>query len=513
MYKRNQSHHIPSNYFTSSLDLSRRISIRRRLIERKQRIEQSQESNNISINKSIRNTVSIRPRNNDENNSLISNQTLNNTISTPSKIKNKKSRKYSLYLSEKTELKKIEEEKPKEENINSEIKDTVKCYICFGIVNKPKMCQFCHRIACEKCLYNWFINENNNNCAYCNTKINFNEMISVPFMSTVADFVEKIFDKENNNDNDNNKNIFCPNHSNEQIYYYCLDCNRGYCKICFVFFGKEKDKHVKHNIIKYEQYKNFQFENLKKFEDKITEKINETNDNIKLCESFKEEYEYERKKGNDFFDNLKNEFNKYINDNLTIIDNHIKSLKDFISKYDKYKTELHNFYSNFSNKKINKNYSNNFFQSQRLSYELINKFSTLSSEKTYSKNDIEKLFDLSKEIKVYSYQTKSKDFNLDNLDTNNNLKFGDSPYELQINKKQEKEIIINLLIQKNQITYKHNFNILIFVKIKENEIKSMQLNQINEDDKFIYFKKTIPWDYLGQSSFIIKGIMYDFYFV
>ena len=513
MYKRTQSHHLPSNSFTSSLDLTRRIAIRRRLIESKQRIDHSQELNTINTNKPIRNTVSSRPINNDENNSLISNQTINNinnTISTPSKIKNYKRRKYSLYLSEKTELKKIEEEKPKEENINSEIKDTVKCYICFNIVNKPKMCQFCHRIACEKCLYNWFINEKNNNCAYCNKKVNFNEMISVPFMSTVADFVEKIFDKENNNNTNNN---YCPNHSNEQIYYYCLDCDRGYCKICFVFFGKEKDKHIKHNIIKYEQYRNLQFDNLKKFEEKINEKINEANDNIKLCESFKEVYEYERKKGNDFIDNVKNEFNIYINDNLRIIDNHIKSLKDFVSKYDKYKIELNNFYSNFSNKKINKSYSNNFFQSQKLSYELINKYSTISSEKTLSKNDIEKLFDLSKEIKFNTYHTKSKEFNIDDLSINNNLKFIDSPYELQIKEKSEKEFLINLSIPKNKITDIHKFNILVFVKNKKNEIKSLQLNEIDEDDNFIYFNNTIPWDYLGRSSFKIKGIMYDFYFV
>ena len=255
------------------------------------------------------------------------------------------------------------------------------------------------------------------------------------------------------------------------------------------------------------------FDNLKKFEEKISEKINETNDNIKLCESFKEVYEYERKKGNDFFDNIKKEFNKYINDNLRIIDNHIKSLKDFVLKYDKYKTELNNFYSNFSNKKINKNYTNNFFQSQKLSYELINKFSTLSSEKIFSKNDIEKLFDLSKEIKFYTYQTKSTEFNLENRDINNNLEFGDSPYELLIKTRKEKETIINLSIPKNKITDKHNFNILIFVKNKENEIKSLQLNEIDEDDNFIYFNNAIPWDYLRQSSFIIKGIMYDFYFV
>ena len=74
-------------------------------------------------------------------------------------------------------------------------------------------------------------------------------MISVPFMSTVADFVEKVFENEENKEiiSKERKNEFCENHPKEKMYYYCLDCNKGYCKICFVFFGKEKDKHINHD--------------------------------------------------------------------------------------------------------------------------------------------------------------------------------------------------------------------------------------------------------------------------
>ena len=157
MYRKTINSHNPSNSFTSSLDLTRRIAIRRRLIESK-RAEQSQESNIQNISQTIRNTVSSisRPINNDENNSLISNTNINHNNTyisqSPLNIKKKGKRKRSLYLSNQTELNQIEEEKPKEENITTEIKDTVKCYICFDIITKPKMCQYCHRIACEKCL-------------------------------------------------------------------------------------------------------------------------------------------------------------------------------------------------------------------------------------------------------------------------------------------------------------------------------------------------------------------------
>jgi len=520
MYRKTINYHTPSNSFSSSLDLSRRIAIRRRLIENK-RNDHSQEQNFPNLSQNIRNTVSniSRPINNDENNSLISNTNNNNNSSfiseSPLNIKKTGRRKRSLYLSNKTELNQIEEEKPKEENITTEIKDTVKCYICFDTITKPKMCQYCHRIACEKCLYNWFIVQQKEQCGFCREKVNFYDMISVPFMSTVADFVEKVFEKEEKNEvkKEENGNGICPNHFNESIYYYCLDCDRGYCKTCFVFFGKEKDKHVNHNIILYEQYKKLKMSNLKKYEETIDEKIKDINDKVKLCESYKELYEFERNKGNKFIEDLKIEFNRQINDNIRIIDNQIKLLKNFILKYDKYKSELSNFYSNFSNKKINKENSNNFFGAKKISFELIDDLSSITSEIIYSKKDIDKLFELSKEIHVKTYQSKICEFKHDNILLTQMIKLEDSPYELIINKYQGKEVLINLVIPKDKITFGHNFTPFIFVKKKESEVKSYELKEENEDENFIYFKYKIPWDYLGISDFKIKGFLYDFYFV
>ena len=516
MYRKTINGHYPNNSFTSSLDLTRRIAIRRRLIENK-RIEQSQESNIQNISQNLRNTVSStsRPINNDENNSLISNINNNSYISnSPLNIKKTGRRKRSLYLSNKTELNKIEEEKPKEENITTEIKDTVKCYICFDIITKPKMCPYCHRIACEKCLYNWFIVQQKKNCGYCREKVNFYDMISVPFMSTVADFVEKVFENEENKviNSQQDEEGLCPNHTKEPMYYYCLDCNRGYCKICFVFFGKEKDKHIKHNIILYEQYKNFNLNNLKKYEEKINEKICDMNENVKLYESYKDLYEFERKKGNDFIDNLKIEFNRQINENIRIIDDQINLLKDLVLKYNKYQSELSNFYSKFSFKKKYIKNSNNFFESQKKAYELINKFSSITSEKSYNKIDNDKLFKLSKEIHVNTYQSKLAEFNEDNTFLNKTLKLGDSSYILELSTFKRKEININIIIRKDKLNFGHNFMAFIFLK-KENEAKSFELREEKEDDNFIYFQNKIPWDYLENSNFQIKGFLYDFYFV
>ena len=49
------------------------------------------------------------------------------------------------------------------------------------------------------------------------------------------------------------------------LYYYCLNCGKPYCKICFVFFGEEKDRHNGHRIIEYEKYKNKSIPLLKKY--------------------------------------------------------------------------------------------------------------------------------------------------------------------------------------------------------------------------------------------------------
>ena len=122
--------------------------------------------------------------------------------------KNNKNILVSVYTNKKNlgkKLTQIEEEQKKEEilkeendnqdNLGSEIKDTVKCYICFDKITKPKMCPHCHRIACEKCLYNWFVNLNKKNCGFCRKSTNFSEMVAVPFMDIVVDFVDKFFNK------------------------------------------------------------------------------------------------------------------------------------------------------------------------------------------------------------------------------------------------------------------------------------------------------------------------------
>ena len=407
------------------------------------------------------------------------------------------------------EQKKEENEKLKEKEIGSEIKDTVKCYICFDKITKPKMCPHCHRIACEKCLYNWFINLKKEFCGFCREKINFNQMVSVPFMEKVVNFVDKFFNKKNiSEDNDYNSNKdfleYCPEHLNEMLYYYCLDCGKAYCKTCFVFFGEEKDKHNGHSIIEYEKYKNMSFPLLKKNKEKLEKNIQHVEENIKRCYAYKTIYEHERKVGNEFIKKLQNEFNGHIDNIINIIEQQISQLKQYVNEYNKYKNELDDFYMAIKNKKNNSEIS---------CESLIIKLTKINQQKFFSSKDIKKLNDLSKEMFVNTYQSKVGIFNHDNIFLKKGLKLGNSPYEIVIDNKQRNEVQISLLIPKEtNNTIKHNFKALVFIKKKGECAKSIDLDEVKEDENYFYLRKKIPWDFFGQSIFEIKGILYDFYF-
>ena len=80
--------------------------------------------------------------------------------------------------------------------IIKEIKDSVICYICLMKITSPRICPNCHKIACEKCLKNWFIDKGNNNCGYCRAVLTFDKMISIPIINNVANLIDKISSKK-----------------------------------------------------------------------------------------------------------------------------------------------------------------------------------------------------------------------------------------------------------------------------------------------------------------------------
>ena len=462
---------------------------------------------NNNMNNFNNNVIKIINSNESSRNNAINN---NNNLIINNSINNKK-----VNTEEKKETEKKEEPKKednqkeisKEEAIGSEIKDTVKCYICFEKIFKPKMCPHCHRMACEKCLYNWFINLKKDKCGFCRANTNYNEMISVPFMDVVVNFVEKFFNNKKIEINDLSNDIqeYCPEHENELLYYYCLDCGKAYCKTCFVFFGEEKDKHNDHSIIEYEKYKNMSFPLLKKNLDKLESNIQHVQENIKRCISYKNCYEHQRKVGNEFINNLQDAFNNQMDIIISSIDEHIKKLNNYMNEYNKYKKDIDEFYNILKNKKQN-NHPDKSCES------LIIKLTNINQHKFFSAKEIEKLSDLSKNFYVNSYQSKIGEFNHENIFLSRGLKMGTSNCELVIDNKQRDEIIVSLNIPKNKFHGEHNFKGMIFIRKKGECLQSYDLDECSEDYNFYYLKKKIPWDYVGSSIFKLKGILYDFYF-
>ena len=485
----NNNNNINNNNINFSTNIENNNENHEENLESTDNINNYNENNNINTHE---NTNDIN--NNNEISINSDNNTNNNAQQKEDEIKD----------SPKKEQEQAEESK--EETIGSEIKDAVKCYICFEKIIKPKMCLHCHRMACEKCLYNWFINLKKDKCGFCRVNTNFNQMISVPFMDVVVNFVENFFNKNKNYINNIDKELeYCTEHENELLYYYCLDCGKAYCKTCFVFFGEEKDKHTEHSIIEYEKYKNMSFPLLKKNLDKLESNIQHVEENIKRCISYKNSYEHQRKVGNEFINNLQDAFNNQMDVIISSIDNHIKKLNDYINEYNKYKKDIDEFYYMIKHKNTNTH-------QDKSCESLIIKLTNINQHKFFSSKEIEKLSDLSKNFYVNTYQSKIGEFNHENIFLSRGLKMGNGPCELVIDNKQRDEVLISLNIPKNKFHGIHNFKGIIFIRKKGECLQSYDLDEYIEDYNFYYLKKKIPWDFIGSSIFKLKGILYDFYF-
>ena len=72
--------------------------------------------------------------------------------------------------------------------IINEITDLIKCYICLDKIKDPKMCYFCHRLACGECIRKWL--NQKNTCGFCRQRVTRLDYISVPFMANINSLLE-----------------------------------------------------------------------------------------------------------------------------------------------------------------------------------------------------------------------------------------------------------------------------------------------------------------------------------
>ena len=254
---------------------------------------------NISLNKN-----QLQNSSNNANNQNSSDLNNNNS----SKNRNLSKKKFIEEKAKKLKEKEIEDQK-KENQLEDEIRDHLKCYICLSKVFKPKMCRYCKKICCAKCIDKWL--EDHSFCGICKHDLSPQDMISVPFLDDMSTFFinnidnpkKKFLDNSrttikrpgeniipgprdninnskkiqklnfvnrpnininiNNNLENNLSNIenevneteedeldenICQEHG-ENISYYCIQCDKYFCSKCLVFFGAEQQKHKNHYIV------------------------------------------------------------------------------------------------------------------------------------------------------------------------------------------------------------------------------------------------------------------------
>lgn len=101
-----------------------------------------------------------------------------------------RSNKKKVEFEKKKELEKIK----KDNELKEQLKDHFKCYICLEKVKKPKMCPYCKRNSCEKCIYKWI--ETHSNCGICKHSLSKNDLVEIPFLDEMSSFFMKDIDNK-----------------------------------------------------------------------------------------------------------------------------------------------------------------------------------------------------------------------------------------------------------------------------------------------------------------------------
>lgn len=483
---------------------------------------------------------------------------------------------------------KIQEENDSEQKeIIKEIKDSVICYICLMKITSPRICPNCHKIACEKCLKNWFIDKGNNNCGYCRAKLSFDKMISIPIINNVANLIDRISSKKlgmkyaksnkiknnfksvsniTNESSDNNlseiinndnvtrnsinidkfsklqnknneiyldkktalisqsthgpfinkmeseydiaKEEYCLKHPDQPLYYYCLNCNKAYCRTCFVFFGEEKDKHNNHNIIEYEKYKSINIPRIIKLSNNLDDKNEELKAYIKRCEALKNCYEFEKALVQKHVKKLMDNFNLKIDENIKTLDNIIKNYKFYLSQIEKGQKDIEKFYTKIDKPKL-KEYEEN----------LIEKLSNISKIKYYNSKEVDGYSDLPKSIVLNFYQTKLKKYEIKQNNYHFKVPLDNSKYQLAVTQRgDEVQIYIYWPINKDKdINYqekeKNGLLPFVFMRRKNRNWEYFQLSEFLTFKNNNYYIKRFPTDNFCNinSYFKIKGLLYETY--
>ena len=148
---------------------------------------------------------------------------------------------------------------------------------------------------------------------------------------SIREYDNKI--KSNNVDKNliiaNNNKDFCLIHSSEELKYYCIQCDKEFCEICY------ENHFDNHNIIHYSNINYLEFKQLLLIKNYIKEKNNLLQDYVENCEQNIKSYNSEKVL-------IIKEFNKIINNYINDIELKIEEIKIIIEEVKKKQDKIKN---------------------------------------------------------------------------------------------------------------------------------------------------------------------------
>ena len=201
---------------------------------------------------------------------------------------------------------------------------------------------------------------------------------------SIREYDNKI--KSNNiekNKIENNNKDFCLNHSSRELKYYCIQCDKEYCEICY------ENHFYNHNIIHYSNINYIEFKQLLLIKNSIKEKNNLLQDYIDNCEQYIKSYNAEKVL-------IIKEFNRIINNYINNIEMKIEEIKTIIEDIRKKQNTIKNNNSLINQylelyyklNKENKNIKlNNYEEFIKNNYSINSKNNLLEKHKFNNKNN------------------------------------------------------------------------------------------------------------------------------
>ena len=237
----------------------------------------------------------------------------------------------------------------------NEITDLIKCYICLDRIKNPKMCRFCHRLACSECIRKWL--EQTNKCGFCRHEITRFDFNTIPFIENIKKLIDgyKNLEEKNTNLEKTNEKLkqklnsnICNKH-NEKILYYCFNCNKKLCGKCTSFTNKEAKIHESHKVFEFSDIEKTKYINVINLLENAKEHINEVEKDIKKCEEIKKNNKKKSEKEKYILDLIYKEIEKNYSEKNHIISDDSKKLlniqKQFYNKLNTITNKLKNIES------------------------------------------------------------------------------------------------------------------------------------------------------------------------